>query len=419
MVSVGACEAVHRLFDFEMSSREPSVTALPVHLENGQRVYFRSGEAHRVLESGPPETPLTAWFRHNEENSDQPIERQFLYTDFPGHYIFDEKAKKWNPRKRSQGDFRAVGRVHTVHPSAGDLFYLRILLHKPHAKGKRSFADLRTVDNVEHDSFKSACLALGLLQDDSQWDAAMQDAALTKLCPQMRAFFILTLEFNDPADPTALFERHWRPMADDFLHRAEQAIPDDVLRTMVLIDLDRRARTRSKCLSDYKLPAIDDASRAAAEQVDERMRIHQLPQLIQEELSYDNEEQQATADRLCSGMLASQRTMVDAVLNAAEVAKPYAVFVDAPGGTGKTFCFNAILAAVRAKGKAALAVASRFVFFYREVYFVTLTTELLAFPNECILYTYIYISLSFQTAESLPPFLKEEGHSIQDSKCPS
>ena len=34
------------------------------------------------------------------------------------------------------------------------------------------------------------------------------------------------------------------------------------------------------------------------------------------------------------------------------------IFVDAPGGTGKTFTFNAILGAVRAKGEIALAVAS-------------------------------------------------------------
>lgn len=33
-------------------------------------------------------------------------------------------------------------------------------------------------------------------------------------------------------------------------------------------------------------------------------------------------------------------------------------FIDAPGGTGKTFTFNTILAAVSAMGKVAIAVAS-------------------------------------------------------------
>lgn len=332
--------------------------ALPVHLENGQRVYFQSGEAPRVLASGPPATQLTAWFQHNKDHADVPVEQQLLYSEFPAHYTFDGKTKTWNQRKRSQGEFPTVGRVHSVHPSVGDLFYLRTLLHRPHARGKKSFADLRTVMNVEQETFKAACRQIGLLQDDAQWDDAMQDAALTQLCPQMRKFFILILEFNDTADPSALFERHWRSMADDFQYRAEQAIPDDILRTMVLIDLERLAQTRSKRLSDYKLPAIDEASRASAEQIDERARVYHLPQLIQEELSYDKEEQQAAADRSCAGMLETQRAMVDAVLKAVEETTPYAVFVDAPGGTGKTYCFNAILCAVRAKGQAALAVAS-------------------------------------------------------------
>ena len=33
-------------------------------------------------------------------------------------------------------------------------------------------------------------------------------------------------------------------------------------------------------------------------------------------------------------------------------------FIDGPGGTGKTFTYNALLAAVRAEGGIALAVAS-------------------------------------------------------------
>lgn len=34
------------------------------------------------------------------------------------------------------------------------------------------------------------------------------------------------------------------------------------------------------------------------------------------------------------------------------------IFIDAPGGTGKTFLLNLILAKIRVKGKIALAVAS-------------------------------------------------------------
>ena len=66
--------------------------------------------------------------------------------------------------------------------------------------------------------------------------------------------------------------------------------------------------------------------------------------------------QEQTADRLPT-LLQSQREMADAVLDAVRRRAPLAVFVDAPGGTGKTYTFNAVLTAVRAERRIALAVA--------------------------------------------------------------
>jgi hypothetical protein len=39
----------------------------------------------------------------------------------------------------------------------------------PFIKGSKSFEDLRTVNGQVHPTFKAACLALGLLEDDNQW----------------------------------------------------------------------------------------------------------------------------------------------------------------------------------------------------------------------------------------------------------
>ena len=44
-------------------------------------------------------------------------------------------------------------------------------------------------------------------------------------------------------------------------------------------------------------------------------------------------------------------------LDAVRERRPLAVYVDAPGGTGKTYTFNTLLAAVRSDGEVALAVA--------------------------------------------------------------
>ena len=63
----------------------------------------------------------------------------------------------------------SIGCVHSVNPVAGDIFYLRLLLHNNHCLGKISFQNLWTVNGEICDTFKEACTKLGLLQDDNEW----------------------------------------------------------------------------------------------------------------------------------------------------------------------------------------------------------------------------------------------------------
>ena len=107
--------------------------------------------------------------------------------------------------------------MHTRHPTAGDVFYLRLLLHNEHSRGKNSFADVKVLPNgVAMPSYKDVCRHLGLLQDDGEWHAALDDAAVRSMPSQLRSIYVMILEFCNPADPIALFNDHWTQMADDF-----------------------------------------------------------------------------------------------------------------------------------------------------------------------------------------------------------
>ena len=54
-------EAFWRIFGFQVHGRNPAIQHLQVHLENGQRVYFRPERAHEVAQN-PPATTLTGFF---------------------------------------------------------------------------------------------------------------------------------------------------------------------------------------------------------------------------------------------------------------------------------------------------------------------------------------------------------------------
>ncbi|XP_074342043.1 uncharacterized protein LOC141679438 [Apium graveolens] len=126
---VCASEAAWRIFGFDVHSRLLSVDRLPIHLPGNKYVSFRT---------------------------------DFTYAEFPTHFTWLPRECKWRPRQR--GDI--VDRLIEVHATGGDLLYLRMLLMR--RKGSTLFDELRTVEGHVFESFKEACAAMGLLQNDSQ-----------------------------------------------------------------------------------------------------------------------------------------------------------------------------------------------------------------------------------------------------------
>ena len=73
-------------------------------------------------------------------------------------------SKKWKIRERGS----AIGRVHTVNPLSGDVFYLCILLHNDHCRGKTSFEDVKKEQDTFFETYQEVCRKLGLLSDDNE-----------------------------------------------------------------------------------------------------------------------------------------------------------------------------------------------------------------------------------------------------------
>jgi hypothetical protein len=82
----------------------------------------------------------------------------------PLKFTWNKAKRIWSPRKDKHF---CLGRMYYAHPSSGERFFLHLLLTA--VKGATSFEHLHTVDDVVYGSFKEACFARGLLEDDREW----------------------------------------------------------------------------------------------------------------------------------------------------------------------------------------------------------------------------------------------------------
>ena len=356
MRSVGSSEAAWLLFGFPITSRYPAVTALRVHLEEEQQIVFDENLEIEALEN-QRSTELTAFFSYNEANSENP-ECWAKYVDMPKRHVYDQKKKEW--RNRKQGNDTVIGRVHSVNPVAGEVFYLRILLHNNHCLGKTSFKDMLKLPNGrECESYKEVCVQLGLLNDDQEWERILESAAATQMCPQIRELFVIILIFCMPSNPLALFNTFWDTWYDDFERKAARRgahLTENQLKTMVLLDIELRLSSHEKSLHDFMLPEPSEEEIIEVEHVN-----NTEPPFIREELDFDVDVLKNLVEERVHTFTPEQSHIYQNVMNAVTNDRPIQIFIDARGGCGKTYLINTILAAVRScvpRGNVALAMAT-------------------------------------------------------------
>ena len=202
-------------------------------------------------------------------------------------------------------------------------------------------------------SFREACFRLGLLEDDNQYHLAMQEASVSNSAASLRSLFAVILTWCEPSNPLDIYEQHKESMAEDFLHQQrtrlsnmELGFNEDVFN-LALNDLQDRVLTMGgRQLSDYGLPQPEavDSNRLAWD--------------YQREIDYDRGEQQAYVEQHAALLTSDQREVYDYFCSMVDANQGGILFLDAPGGTGKTFLINLILAKLRSEGKIALATAS-------------------------------------------------------------
>ncbi|XP_015634804.1 uncharacterized protein [Oryza sativa Japonica Group] len=187
-------------------------------------------------------------------------------------------------------------------------------------KVARSYSEIRTIEGQQYPTFQAACQAPGLLGDDH---------------------------------PLALFEEHFSRMGEDYMHRIGHSMTyhstpfTQHVRSFVLAEIDKLLRNSGYSLPHFNLPEPILTSACAVGN-----------RLLTDEQAYDIDRISVEAAEQLNQLNLNQKHVYDVVLQSVNNCIGHTFFVHGYGGTGKTFLWNALLNAVRAQGKIALAVAS-------------------------------------------------------------
>lgn len=352
---VNCNEAFWRLFSFPIHERYPTVVHLAVHLENGQRVYFNDVNAARRAQT-PPATTLTSFFQTCRVD---PFARTLFYSEMPKYFVWNPSTKKWSRRKQGHPvpgypdvySTNALGRIYTIHPKNDDCFFLRLLLIN--VIGPTSFGALRTVNGVMCATFREACQQLQLLENDNHWHQTLDDAIVSSPANTVRVLFAIIITTCHPSNPRELWDKYKDDISEDILHRLRLAagnpdleINNDIHNEALVLIEDLCLLMGGKILVEMNLPAPN------------RQMIDVLNRELERERSYDTNTLEQQVQRDVPLLNDQQKSAYDQLMTSVNDGIGGLFFLDAPGGTGKTFLLSLILATIRSQNGIALALAS-------------------------------------------------------------
>ena len=347
-------DAHWRMMEYPIQDRFPAVMNLAIHLDGQQNVVFRDGHAEEALEK-VRDTTLTAYFKLNQSDADA---RKLKYREIPQYYVWNKTKGIWTRRKLFIASKvpRMIGRISNVSPVQGERFYLRLLLN--HKIGSFSYKDILKHNGEEFSTFKEVCLAMGLLEDDSEWKYSMMEISNFGMPVQIRASFAVILQYCRPTEPLKIFEQFLDIMSEDFIYQEKKArccemkdLDIDKIKVKVLRAIDGELRNMGASLSDFtdmpKPPPLTQEEKNAMMFRDELFDTAKQSLIVSKLQPQLNETQAALCEDLYQAVHASK----DEHMNKQFI-------VNAPGGYGKTFVFQTIAAKIRSEGGIVLCVAS-------------------------------------------------------------
>ncbi|XP_023741779.1 uncharacterized protein LOC111889853 [Lactuca sativa] len=345
---LSACEASWRIYGYDVHYRHPSVMRLPFHLPNQQQVvYGADDDIDNVLnQPSVASSMFTSWMECNKVYKQA---KKLTYVEFPTKFVWKLGSKTWKPKEVGY----SIGRIHSVSPNLGEAYFLRFLLNK--VKGPTSFEEIRMVNGEICPSFRDACYALGLLDDDKEYIETIKETSQSGSGYYLRFLFATMLLSHSLSSPDVVWENTWVYLLDGILYNQQQrlkspglSLNEDQIKNLFLFEIEQillRNNSSLKKFTRMPLPDIDYVSSSNN-------------RLISEELDYDIPNLKNEFDRLSIALTSKQQNIFDDIMTAINNNEGGIFFVYGYGGMGKTYLWKTLSTAVRCNAQIVLNVAS-------------------------------------------------------------
>nr|CAD2177072.1 unnamed protein product [Meloidogyne enterolobii] len=314
---ISPVEACWKILKYPIQDKSHFVNRLPIHLENEQIIYFEENDdSETLIKKSKKKSKLMAYFEFFQEN---PSCERFLYTEIPKFCTWNSKTQKWQLRKNLYKN-KALGRIFPISPSEGEKYYLRFLLL--HETGT-SFEDLKTYNGIKYKTFAESCLARGLIKNDEEWSFCLKEASNFKLPFALRNMFVSILLYGDPKYPELLFDEFKNNLAEDYLLKYS---PNKAYN-LALLNINKVLLQDGKNLTNYKI---------------------KIPEEIIEEEVIDYVDEMNKGKLLYNTMNDGQKLIFEKIEKKAKnQTNNKLIYIDGPGGTGKSYLLNALYHMIR------------------------------------------------------------------------
>ena len=355
---LSAGEAAWRIMGFHVASKEPAVTALPVHLPSSRptRQFSRreGNESNLSLLDHyflrPQTTFILDGIRRSFDNlTYADYYELFRLASYDGtksnreDYFQELPNPNNSPRmhviKRKDNNTH-ITRLPTLKPSNGDVFYLRTILQR---FPSRSFLQARTIDGKLLPSFQEAANEHGLFLQRHESSLALLEATSSLRTPnQLRYLFVDLLINNCVPAPLLLWQEFAHDLTKDFHIRNHH---DSRLASyLTLHEIQRLLQEHDESLATYGLPEPPGTNLESMTEIMQwSANSETLLQRARDTYQTFNEE---------------QKEIFDTIWNANEKNEPLLQYIDSRARTGKTTIITTLCDAIRGSEKIILPMAT-------------------------------------------------------------